>query len=112
LENFRQALAILSDEYEHPELVETLEWLAISCADLGQWIVATHFIAAADSLRQISGIVPPVPYRQHWGTTKDRAKENISESEYKIAWDEATKIEQVSLPEYAFGKIASLSMGS
>ncbi len=107
-ENFKQALGILSKEYEHPELVETLEWLAIFCADHEQWQAATRFIAAIDALRQISGIVPPVPYQQRWGATRERVKENLSEGDFTKAWDEANAIEQLSLPDYALEQLVKL----
>ena len=108
LQNFQQALEILSKEYEHPEMLETVEWLALYCADLEEWIIAAHFLAASDSLRQISGIVPPVPYRELWTQTRKRVKENLSKGEYQKAWEEASAIEQLSIPEYALEQLARL----
>ena len=108
-ESFRNSLLSLSKEYEHDVLVDTLEWLAVYCADLGQWDVATRFVAAIDSLRQISGIVPPVPYRQRWGATRDRTKENLPEGDFTIAWEEASAIHHLSLPDYALEQIAKLN---
>ena len=89
-------------------MVETFEWLAIYCTDFGEWQTAARFIAAVDSLRQISGIVPPVPYREKWAKTRQRVQKNLSEVEYQDAWDEASAIEQLSLPEYALEQLAAL----
>lgn len=112
LENFRQALEILSRAYEHPELVETLEWLAIYCADLEQWSIAGHYIAAINALRQISDIIPPVPYRARWTETKERVKINLPAADYREACEEVQTVEQVALPEYALENLAAINLGS
>jgi tetratricopeptide (TPR) repeat protein len=108
-ENFHRALKCYIEFFAHPELIETLEWLAVFCADLEEWGVAAHFLAAIDSLRKISGIVPPVPYRELWAQTRERVKENLSKSKFQEACDEASVIEQLSLPKYALEQLARLN---